>query len=197
MKISQSMLFLLGNVKQGTTFDWQFTQTWCHHDEKSKDVLSMQNCYRYLCAIINCFINVQLPKIWSLRSREIRDWPDISPDYGLIWKWLMHLLFFHSLKLSFPSLSRVILWQLFKIPSCVYMKGKFVTHVSFASVRLINHSWDRIKCLASCFIKNIFFLRLLLPWGCTYLSLPSQYFKRIFSYLFFNINHKTDMNINE
>jgi hypothetical protein len=25
---------------------------------------------------------------------------------------------------------------------------------------LINHPWDRIKCLASCLIKNIFFLRL-------------------------------------
>jgi hypothetical protein len=49
--------------------------------------------------------------------------------------------------------------------SCVYMKGKFVTNVSFATVRLINHSWDRIKCLASCFIKNIYFLRLLIPWG--------------------------------
>ena len=46
-----------------------------------------------------------------------------------------------------------------------YMKGKFVTNVSFATVRLINHSWDIIKCLASCFIKNIFFLRLLFPWG--------------------------------
>jgi hypothetical protein len=59
----------------------------------------------------------------------------------------------------------VILWQLFKIPSCVYMKGKFVTNVSFATVRLINHSWDRIKYLASCFIKNIYFLRLLISWG--------------------------------
>jgi hypothetical protein len=34
---------------------------------------------------------------------------------------------------------RVILLQLFQIPSCVYMKGKFVTNVSFATVRLINH----------------------------------------------------------
>jgi len=44
------------------------------------------------------------------------------------------------------------------------MKGKSVTNVSFATVRLINHSGDRIKWLASCFIKNIYFLRLLLPW---------------------------------
>jgi hypothetical protein len=28
----------------------------------------------------------------------------------------------------------------FQKPSCVYMKGKFVTNVSFATVRLINHS---------------------------------------------------------
>ena len=57
-----------------------------------------------------------------------------------------------------PNISKwVILWQLFKIPSFVYMKGKFVTNVSFATVRLINHSWDRFKCLASCFIKIYFF----------------------------------------
>ena len=67
--------------------------------------------------------------------------------------------------LSFLIHTWVILWQLFKIPSFVYMKGKFVTNVSFATVRLINHSWDRFKCLASCFIKYIFFLRLLFPWG--------------------------------
>jgi hypothetical protein len=42
----------------------------------------------------------------------------------------------------------IILWQLFKIPSCVYMKGKFVSDVSLATVRLINHSLDIIKCLA-------------------------------------------------
>ena len=90
-----------------------------------------------------------------------------------------------------------LLWPLFKIQSCVYMKGKFVTNVSFATVRLINHSWDRIKCLASCFIKNIFFLLSFTPVGCKYLSLPSQYLKRTFSDFFFNINHKTDMNINE
>jgi hypothetical protein len=94
------------------------------------------------------------------------------------------------------STTWVILWQLYKISSFVYMKGIFVTNVSFATVRLINHSWDRTKCLASCFIKNIYFLRLLLPW-CKYFSLPSQYLKRTFSDLFFNINHKTDMNINE
>jgi hypothetical protein len=44
------------------------------------------------------------------------------------------------------------------------MKGKFVTNVSFATVLLINHSWDRIKRLASSFIKNLFFLRALFPW---------------------------------
>ena len=91
----------------------------------------------------------------------------------------------------------VILWQLFKIQSFVYMKGKFVTNVSFATIRLINHSWEGIKCLASCFIKNIFFLPLLFPWGgniCLYLH---NTFKCTFSYFFFNINHKTDMNINE
>ena len=59
----------------------------------------------------------------------------------------------------------VILRQLFKILSCVYMKGKFVTNISFATVRLINYSWDRINCLVSCYIKHIYFLRLLLPWG--------------------------------
>ena len=63
------------------------------------------------------------------------------------------------------KVSWVILWQLFKIPSFVYMIGKFVPHVSLATVSLINYSWDRIKCFASCFIKNIYFLRLLLQWG--------------------------------
>ena len=47
---------------------------------------------------------------------------------------------------------------------CLYER-KICHNVSFATVRFINHSWDRIKCLASCFIKNIFFLRLLLQWG--------------------------------
>jgi hypothetical protein len=36
---------------------------------------------------------------------------------------------------------------------CLYER-KFVTNISFATVRLINHSWDRIKCLASCFINQ-------------------------------------------
>jgi hypothetical protein len=91
----------------------------------------------------------------------------------------------------------VILRQLFQIPRFVSMKGNFVTNGSFCTVRLISHPWDRIKCLASCFIRNIFFLRFfILVWG-KYLSLPSQYLKRIFSYFFFNINNKTDMNINE
>jgi hypothetical protein len=31
----------------------------------------------------------------------------------------------------------------------------------------------------------------------SFMSLPSQYLKRTFSYFLFNINHKTDMNINE
>ena len=35
------------------------------------------------------------------------------------------------------------------------------------------------------------------PVGCKYLSIPSQYLNRTFSDFFFNINHKTDMNINE
>ena len=47
---------------------------------------------------------------------------------------------------------------------CLYER-KFVTNVSFSTVRLINYSSGRIKFLASCFIKNIYFLRLLLPWG--------------------------------
>jgi hypothetical protein len=34
--------------------------------------------------------------------------------------------------------TRVILWQFFKIPNFVYMKGRFVTNISFATVRLIN-----------------------------------------------------------
>jgi hypothetical protein len=109
----------------------------------------------------------------------------------------------------------VILRQLFQIPRFVSMKGNVVTNGSFCTVRLINHPWDRIKCLASCFIKTKI-LRLLfscggngklfyqnknstsfiLVWG-KYLSLPSQYLKRIFSYFFFNINNKTDMNINK
>ena len=79
----------------------------------------------------------------------------------------------------------------------VYMKEKFVTNISFATFRLIKHSWDRIKCLASWFIKNIFFLRLLFPWGGNICLYRHNTFKRKFSYFFFNINHKTDMNINE
>ena len=59
----------------------------------------------------------------------------------------------------------VILWQLFKIPSCVCMKGKFVTNISFATVRLVNHSWDRIKCLASGFIKIYIFSVSFTPVG--------------------------------
>ena len=39
----------------------------------------------------------------------------------------------------------------------VSMKGNFVTNGSFCTVRLINHPWDRIKCLASCFIRIFFF----------------------------------------
>jgi hypothetical protein len=66
---------------------------------------------------------------------------------------------------TMKNYKEVILWQILKIPSFVYMKGKFVTNISFATVRLIKYSWDRIKCLTSCFIKNIFFLRLLFPWG--------------------------------
>jgi hypothetical protein len=48
---------------------------------------------------------------------------------------------------------------------CLYEWKICLTNISFATFRLINHSWDRIKCLASCFVKNIFFLRLLFPWG--------------------------------
>ena len=44
--------------------------------------------------------------------------------------------------------------------------------------------------------KYIFSTSFILVWG-KYLSLPLQYLKRIFSYFFFNINNKTDMNINE
>ena len=64
------------------------------------------------------------------------------------------------------------------------------------SVRLINHPLYRIKCSASYFIKNIFFSTSLTPVWWNYLSLPSQYLKHISSYLFSNIIHKTDMNIN-
>ena len=56
---------------------------------------------------------------------------------------------------SSSGLGWVILRIFFKIPSCVTLKGKFVANVSFDTVRLINHSLDRIKYLASCFIKNI------------------------------------------
>jgi len=52
------------------------------------------------------------------------------------------------------------------------MKGKFVTNVSFATVRLINYSWDRIKGLASWFYQKY---------------IPSQYLKRTFADFFFNI----------
>jgi hypothetical protein len=91
----------------------------------------------------------------------------------------------------------VILRQLFQIPRFVSMKGNFVTNDSFCTVRLINHPWDRIKCLASCFIKKKkISTSFILVWG-KYLFLPSQYLKRIFSYFFFNINNKTDLNINE
>ena len=83
-----------------------------------------------------------------------------------------------------------------QLPSCVNMKGKFVANVSFDTVRLINHPLYRIKCLASCFIKNIFFSTSLTPVWWKYLSFPSQYLKDILSYLFSNITHKIDMNIN-
>jgi hypothetical protein len=53
----------------------------------------------------------------------------------------------------------------------------------------------RIKYLKRCFIKYIFFSASFTPVECKYLSLPSQYLKRTFSDFFFNINHKTDMNI--
>ena len=46
-------------------------------------------------------------------------------------------------------------------------KGIWSQMVPFWTVRLINHLWDRIKCLASCFIGNIFFLRLLLHHAWT------------------------------
>jgi hypothetical protein len=64
------------------------------------------------------------------------------------------------------------------------MKGKFVTNVSLATVRLINDSWDRLSVWQAVLSK-------------IYLSLPSQYLKRKLSYFFFKLNHKTDMNINE
>ena len=66
---------------------------------------------------------------------------------------------------SSTGLGWVILRIVFQIPSCVTLKGKFVANVSFDTVRLINHSLDRIKYLASCFIKTIFFLRLLFSRG--------------------------------
>ena len=61
------------------------------------------------------------------------------------------------------------------------MKGKFVTNVSFATFRLTKY----------------IFSTSFIPVGWKYLSFPSQYLKRTFSYLFFNISHKTVMNINE
>jgi hypothetical protein len=46
--------------------------------------------------------------------------------------------------------------QLFKIPSCVYMKGKFVTNVSFATVRLILRYCDgRDKYLHPTGVKDV------------------------------------------
>ena len=56
-----------------------------------------------------------------------------------------NLLYYRTVDLDNQFLTKaihiwVILWQLFKIPSCVYMKGKFVINVSFATVLLINHS---------------------------------------------------------
>jgi hypothetical protein len=48
-----------------------------------------------------------------------------------------------------------------------------------------NHPWDRIKWLASCFIRNIFFLRLLFSCGgniCLYRhNTLSAYFLTFFS----------------
>jgi hypothetical protein len=44
--------------------------------------------------------------------------------------------------------------------------------------------------------KYIFSTAFILVWG-KYLSLLAQYLKCIFSYFFFNINNKIDMNINE
>jgi hypothetical protein len=64
--------------------------------------------------------------------------------------------------------------QLFKIPSFVYMKEKFVTNISFATVRLINHSWNRIKCFASCFIIKYIFSTSFIHVGWEYLSLQSH-----------------------
>jgi hypothetical protein len=72
----------------------------------------------------------------------------------------------------------VILWQLFKIPSFVYVKEKFVTNISFATVRLINHSWNRIKCFASCFIKNYIFFYVFYTRGVAIFFLQSQYLKQ-------------------
>ena len=105
--------------------------------------------YNYLCK--QCFSSLTL-------RVQIRSWRGVVDTTYSMSVACDRLLFFSVW---------VILWQLFKIPSCVYMKGKFVTNVSFAKVRLINHShsWDRIKCVASCFIKNIYFLRLIIPWG--------------------------------
>jgi hypothetical protein len=58
------------------------------------------------------------------------------------------------LKMKKNKFRRVILWQVCKIPSFVYMKEKFVTNISFATVHLINHSSDRIHCLVTFYYKK-------------------------------------------
>ena len=62
----------------------------------------------------------------------------------------------------------------------------------------INHSWDGINLVfGKLFYQIYIFSTSFIPVGWEYLSLPSQYLNRKLSYFFFNINHKTDMNINE
>jgi hypothetical protein len=59
------------------------------------------------------------------------------------------------------TITWVLIRQFYQLPRCINMNEKFVTNVSFDTVRLINHPWDRIKCLTSCLIKKkIFFLLL-------------------------------------
>ena len=43
----------------------------------------------------------------------------------------------------------ILLGQLYQLPICVSMKGKFVANVLFDTVRLINLPWDRIKSFSS------------------------------------------------
>jgi hypothetical protein len=78
------------------------------------------------------------------------------------------------------------------------MKGQFVANVSFDTIRLINHPWDRINLFGKLFYKKKLKIASFSLCVVEIFVFTVIYIKcMLFSYLFFNINHKTDTNINE